>query len=492
MKTDIGNCMVIFGGTGDLTKRKLVPALYNLLVEGRLPSDFFAVSVGRREKTTEAFVLEMEVAIKEFSRNGFNSEIWNDLKGRIYYYQLDFDGDEAYIEFDTYLCTLENKYKTHGNRLFYLAVSPEYFGIIVEKLHEHGLASENGGYKRVVIEKPFGRDLFSARQLSKQITHAFSEENTYRIDHYLGKEMLQNIMVVRFANTFFEPIWNNKYVDHIQITSSETLGIGDRGGYYEQSGALKDMLQNHLLQLVALTAMEAPANLDTESIRDEKVKLFKSLKVYSEEEVNQYVVRGQYGQSKDGKYLGYRQESRTEDDSDVETFIALKVEIENFRWSGVPFYIRTGKRMKNKCVEVIIQFKSLAKILYLKELESSMPNQLIIRVQPTEGIYMRFNTKKPGQTNEVIPVTMDFCQNCEIGYNSPEAYERLLLDAMKGEKTLFTRWDEVEHSWQFVDAIQRVWEKQKPLFPNYDAMSFGPIEAERLIENDGRQWWNEN
>lgn len=491
MKMEIGNAMVIFGGTGDLTKRKLVPALYNLLHEERLPDNFFVISVGRREKSTEDFVNEMEVAVQEFSRNGFNKELWDVLKTRIYYYQLDFDGDEAYIEFDTYMCGLENKYQTRGNRLFYLAVSPEYFGVIVEKLHEYGLASENGGFKRVVIEKPFGRNLESARSLSKQITHAFNEENTYRIDHYLGKEMLQNIMVVRFANAFFEPIWNNKYIDHIQITSSETLGVSERGGYYEQSGAMKDMLQNHLLQLVALTAMEPPAKLDTESIRDEKVKVFKSLKQYTEEEVSKYVVRGQYGPSEDGKYVGYRQESRTSGTSEVETFIALKVEIENFRWAGVPFYIRTGKRMKNKCVEVIIQFKSLAKILYLKELEDSMPNQLIIRIQPTEGIYMRFNTKKPGQTNDVIPVTMDFCQNCEIGYNSPEAYERLLLDAMKGEKTLFTRWDEVEHSWAFVDAIQNAWAKEQPEFPNYAAMTFGPQAAIDLIEGDGRKWWNE-
>jgi len=492
MKMDIGNVMVIFGGTGDLTKRKLVPALYNLLVEGRLPSNFFVISVGRREKSTEEFVLEMEQAVKEFSRNGFNESLWSELKERIYYYQLNFDGDEDYIEFDTYICTLENKYQTHGNRLFYLAVSPEYFGVIVEKLHEYGLASENGGFKRVVIEKPFGRDLESARHLSKQITHAFNEENTYRIDHYLGKEMLQNIMVVRFANAFFEPIWNNKYIDHVQITSSETLGVSERGGYYEQSGALKDMLQNHLIQLVALTAMEPPAKLDTESITDEKVKVFKSLKQYSVDEVKKYVIRGQYGPDEAGKYVGYRQEARTSDNSEVETFVALKVEIENFRWAGVPFYIRTGKRMKNKCVEVIIQFKSLAKILYLKELEESMPNQLIIRIQPTEGIYMRFNTKKPGQTNDIIPVTMDFCQNCEIGYNSPEAYERLLLDAMKGEKMLFTRWDEVEHSWQFVDAIQKAWQTEQPDFPNYAAMSYGPKAAVELIENDGRKWWNES
>lgn len=491
MISEIGNAMVIFGGTGDLTKRKLVPALYNLLIEGQLPDNFFVVAVGRRDKTTEDFVDEMEVALKEFSRNSYDEKIWLNLKTRIFYYQLNFDGKEEYLEFDTYLCKLEHKYATKGNRLFYLAVSPEYFGIIVEKLHEYGLASDNGSYKRVVIEKPFGKDLASAKALSKHITHAFGEENIYRIDHYLGKEMLQNIMVIRFANAFFEPIWNNKYIDHIQITSTETLGVQERGGYYEKAGAMKDMLQNHLLQLLALTAMEPPVHLDTESIRDEKVKVFKGLKIYEEDEVDDYVVRGQYGPSDDGQVIGYRQENRTDDESDIETYIALKIEIENFRWSGVPFYIRTGKRLKEKTVEVVIQFKSLAKILYLKELDDMMPNQLIIRIQPTEGVFLRFNAKKPGQTNEIVPVKMDFCQNCEVGYNSPEAYERLLLDAMKGEKTLFTRWDEVEYSWRFVDAIQNAWSKKRPDFPNYAAGSHGPKAADDLIENDGRRWVNE-
>lgn len=449
------------------------------------------MAVGRREKTTKEYLIEMEEAVKEFSRNSYTHELWDVLKDRIYYYQMAFDANEEYLEFDNYLCVLENKHQTRGNRLFYLAVSPEYFGVIVDKLHFYGLAAQNGSSKRVVIEKPFGRDLESAKMLSKQITHAFGEEDTYRIDHYLGKEMLQNIMVIRFANAFFEPIWNNKYIDHIQITSTETLGVDERGGYYEKSGALKDMLQNHLLQLLALTAMEPPANLDTESIRDEKVKVFKSLKIYKEDEVKDYVVRGQYGPSDDGKYVGYREESRTADDSDTETFIALKTEIENFRWSGVPFYIRTGKRLSGKCVEVVVQFKPNSKILYLKEYDDIAPNQLIIKIQPTEGVNLQFNAKKPGQNNDVVPVRMDFCQNCEVGYNSPEAYERLILDAMKGEKTLFTRWDEVEYSWRFVDSIAKVWEKEETNFPNYSALSHGPKAADELIQKDGYEWRND-
>lgn len=491
MVDNIGNAFVIFGGTGDLTKRKLIPAIYNLKIDGLLPDNFFVTAVGRREKSTKEFVAEMREALVDFSRNHLNEEVWEDLSKRIYYYRLDFDATDKYLEFDNYLCRLENKHQTKGNRLFYLAVSPDFFGVIVEKLHEYGLARENGSFNRVVIEKPFGSDLESARILSKKITHAFNEENTYRIDHYLGKEMLQNIMVIRFANVFFEPIWNNKYIDHIQITSSETLGVSERGGYYEKAGALKDMLQNHLLQLLALTAMEPPVRLDTESIRDEKVKVFKGLKVYTPEEVEENVIRGQYGPSQDGEIPGYRQEGRTSDESDTETFIALKAEIENYRWAGVPFYIRTGKRMKEKNIEVVVQFKSLAKSLYLNALNQSIPNQLVIKIQPTEGVYLRFNTKKPGQSNEAIPVSMDFCQNCAIGYSEPEAYERLLHDAMHGEKSLFTRWDEVEYSWKFVDAIQRAWEMKKPDFPNYEPGSFGPEAAEKLLERDGRSWWNE-
>jgi len=492
MDSEIGNSFIIFGGTGDLTKRKLIPAVYNLLVDGLLPDNFFIVAIGRRDKTTKGFTDELEGSIKEFLRNGFDPEVWAGLKKRIYYYRLDITANDEYLELDTFICKLEHEYRIKGNRLFYLAVGPEHFGTIVNKLHDYGLASENGGFKRVVIEKPFGRDLDSAIRLNKKITHAFSEENIYRIDHYLGKEMMQNIMVVRFANAFFEPIWNNKYIDNIQISSTETLGVSERGGYYDNSGALKDMLQNHLLQLLALIAMEPPAALDTESIQDEKVKVFKSLKKYNEDEVKANVVRGQYSSNKELSLLGYREEARTADDSDTETYIAIKAEIENFRWAGVPFYIRTGKRLKTKCVRVVVQFKPLSKILYLKGLNDLAPNQLIIRIQPTEGIDLQFNAKKPGQSNEIVPVNMDFCQNCDMSYNSPEAYERLLLDAMNGKKTLFTRWDEVKYSWMYVDAIQKSWMKEKPDFPNYTANSLGPDAADNLTKWRGREWWNES
>ncbi|MEX1375860.1 MAG: glucose-6-phosphate dehydrogenase [Eubacteriales bacterium] len=491
MSKDISNGLILFGGTGDLTKRKLVPAIYNLLIDNLLPENFFMVSVGRREKTREEYLEDLKNAINEFSRNALKSKEWNELTSRIYYYKMDFTTGDGYSELEEYIKKLEQKYDTAGNRIFYLAVSPEAFGTIVHNLHKYGLAEKGDGYKRVVIEKPFGKDLHSAKALNNQISSVFDESNIYRIDHYLGKEMLQNIMVIRFANAAFEPIWNKEHIDHVQITSSETLGVDDRGGYYEKSGALKDMVQNHLLQFLSLIAMEPPKIMNTESIRDEKVKVLKSLDVYSTNDVYKNVIRGQYGADSEKKAVGYRQENRTADDSDTETFVALKLNIKNKRWSNVPFYVRTGKRMKKKGVQAVIEFKSNYKSNYSDISGQISPNQLIINIQPKEGVNFRFNAKKPGDGNDIIPVNMDFCQNCIVGYNSQEAYERLLLDVMKGEKTLFTRWDEVEYSWKFIDSIQDAWKKQKPEFPNYEAFSFGPKEADELLKNDGREWAND-
>ncbi|NLL70759.1 MAG: glucose-6-phosphate dehydrogenase [Epulopiscium sp.] len=483
----LSNLMVIFGGTGDLTHRKLIPALYNLLNEGILPDAFAVVSVGRRNKTSEEYREELKKSVQQYSRFSMEQEKWEVLAQKIHYYPLDFRQGEGYTSLDDYLKKMEKQYGTKGNRMYYLAVAPEYFEVIVDHLHAYEMTDSSEGWKRVVIEKPFGRDLQSARYLNKKITHAFTEQNTYRIDHYLGKEMLQNIMVIRFANAFFEPIWNNKFIDHIQISSSETLGVEERGGYYEKAGVLRDMIQNHMLQLLALTAMEPPVRLDTESIRDEKVKILKGLRKMSVEEIRSNVILGQYGSN--GEKKGYRQENRISPTSDTETFMALKVQIENFRWGGVPFYIRTGKRLPKKSTEIIVQFKSIPEILYWKEFENLKPNLLVIRIQPMEGIFMQFNAKKPGTETQIIPVQMDFCQNCEIGSNSPEAYERLLYDVMKGDSTLFTRWDEVEYSWRFIDTIAKAWEREKPLFPNYDAGTWGPKEADELLRKDGRKWW---
>ncbi len=477
------NLMVIFGGTGDLTRRKLIPALYNLKYQNTLPENFALVAIGRKNKTNEEYRKEMSEFVKTYSRFNFSEDIWGNLSSRIFYKRFDFTSDNGYVELQQFLNELDKKYGTQGNRIYYLAVAPEYFAVIVEKLYKHAMASNQTSWQRVVIEKPFGENLESARKLNKVITDVFTERNTYRIDHYLGKEMLQNIMVIRFANVFFEPIWNRKYIDNVQISAVETIGIENRGGYYEKAGALRDMVQNHMMQLLMLTAMEPPASLDTESIRDEKVKVLKSLEIMTPESVEKNVVRGQY--------VGYRNEEKVSPNSNTETFVALKVQIENFRWAGVPFYLRTGKKMPKKSTQIIIQFKPLPGILYFKEYKNLLPNLLIIKIQPEEGVKLQFNAKIPGSAGMIIePVSMDFCQKCEISNNSPEAYEKLLLDVMKGDSTLFTRWDEVEYSWKFVDAIAEAWANKIPDFPNYQPGTWGPKEADELLKRDQRTWWD--
>jgi len=483
--------LVIFGGTGDLTYRKLFPAIYNLQQGKSLPDSFAIVSIGRRDKTNEQYRTEIYESIKKFSRYELQEETWIKLKDRIYYYQIDFTTKEGYPELVQFLYQLDNKYKTNGNRLFYLAVAPEYFGLIVQLLNENGLVQNDNSWQRVIIEKPFGRDLVSAQLLNEQITKVFSEENTYRIDHYLGKEMLQNIMVIRFANSLFEPIWNNKYIDNIQISSSETVGIGDRGGYYEKSGALRDMVQNHMLQLLSLTAMEPPSSLETKAIRNEKVKLLQSIQELTPEVISKNMIRGQYDKGViNGKdVISYKEENRVSSDSNTETFIALKLYINNFRWHGVPFYIRTGKHMPSKSTEVVIQFKALDHVLYFDEHKNLQPNLLVIRIQPNEGVYLQFNGKVPGTKDLIVPVKMDYCQNCEITNNSPEAYERLLLDALKGDSTLFTRWDEVETSWKFIGQVDN-YLRNDPSIITYKSGTWGPDESEELLVRDGRKWWN--
>ena len=352
------------------------------------------------------------------------------------------------------------------------------------------MSDQSNGFKRVVIEKPFGRDLATARKLNSALEKGFSEEQIYRIDHYLGKEMLQNIMVIRFANTMFEPLWSNKYIDHVQITSSETIGVENRGGYYDQAGAIRDMMQNHMLQLLMLTAMEAPHSLDTDSIRDEKVKGLRALSLPSDGLKS--VVRGQYGQGIIDKTLvpGYRSEPRVRPNSNTETFVAMKVLIENRRWSGVPFYLRTGKRLEKRGTQIVIQFLDIPSIAYYNQYSGLDPNRLVIEIQPREGVRLKFNGKDPGSKDIILPVEMDFCQNCDIGSVSPDAYERLLFDVMEGDSTLFTRWDELEYAWRIIDKITRGWEGQPTAFPNYEAGTWGPWESDLLINKDGRKWIN--
>ncbi len=477
--------LVIFGATGDLAHRKLYPALYNLWQGGQLPDPFAVVSIGRREKTTEIVREEVVESVQTFSRNEWEGGGSEDFLQKFYYYQQDFRDEESYDHLQEFLGTLEEEWNTGGNRVYFLAVAPEFFGTISEQLYHHGMAPNEGrSWQRVVIEKPFGQDLESAKELNQVIDRHFSEENIYRIDHYLGKEMAQNIMVLRFANTLFEPLWNNRFVDHVQMTLAETVGVEGRGPYYEESGALRDMVQNHMLQLLALVAMEPPVALDTESVRDEKVKVLRSLDISPDS-----VVRGQYGEgTRAGEHLpAYRDEERVSSASTVETFVALKVSMENFRWAGVPFYLRTGKRLPRKYSEIIVKFRKLPGVLYFQN-ETLDSNVLVIRVQPDEGVYLKFNAKQPGTGETIVPVTMDFCQNCMEGYNSPEAYERLLYDVIRGDSTLFTRWDEVEHSWRFVDKIAQFWKGSREDIPIYPSGTWGPVQSELLLREDGRDW----
>lgn len=481
---------VIFGATGDLTHRKLLPAIYNLALEKRLPAGFAVVAIGRRSKTEEDFRQEARESILAHSRFDFHDDVWDLLAARIFYQTLDFFDDRAYAGLKVFLESLDKGWGTGGNRIFYLATAPDNFGIITAKLQAAGMACESDGFRRVVIEKPFGSDLASARLLNRQISGVFHESSIYRIDHYLGKEMLQNMTVIRFANAIFEPLWNHRFIDCVQITSSETVGVEGRGPYYESSGALRDMVQNHLLQILALTAMEPPVSLDTDAIRDEKVKVLRCLQTASSRKEGRVVVRGQYGPGVlRGKELpGYRQEGRVSPDSGTETYVALKLFVNNFRWAGVPFYLRTGKRMPRKTTEVVIRFKALPVNLFGNHGGQLENNLLVIKVQPREGIFLMFNAKKPGMEKTILPVQMDFCQNCTIENNSPESYERLIYDMIRGDSTLFTRWDEVEASWRFADRLRETWSREEPAFPNYAAGSWGPEEAQRLVEQDGRTW----
>lgn len=491
-KEDLACILVIFGGTGDLTHRKLMPALYMLQCEKLLPANFAVVSVGRRDKNSQEYRNEVTDSIRKYSRSDICMEEFAELRERIYYFQVDFNNDEGYSRLAPFLLDLDQHYGTRGNRIFYLSVAPEYFALIADKLKYHKMVEDRNSWHRVVIEKPFGEDLQSARFLNQKVTEIFSEKNTYRIDHYLGKEMLQNIMVIRFANAIFEPIWNTRYIDNIQISAAETVGVEGRAGYYEKSGVLRDMLQNHMMQLLMLIAMEPPSSLDTESIRDEKVKVLRSIKEFTPEYVRDNVVRGQYGPGRiNGQEVaGYREETGVSPASNVETYLALKILVDNFRWAGMPFFLRTGKRMPVKFTEVVVQFKHLTNILYFKEYGNLEPGLLVIRIYPEEGIYLRLNAKKPGAGNILVPVKMDFSPKNLVNTNSPEAYERLLYDAMRGDSTLFTRWDEVERSWMLVDNIAEVWKEVKPHFPNYPAGSWGPDKGNMLLNRGDRKWWN--
>ncbi|MCY8447128.1 glucose-6-phosphate dehydrogenase, partial [Bacillus spizizenii] len=394
-------------------------------------------------------------------------------------------------ELNVLLNQLEDTYQIPNNRMFYLAMAPEFFGTIAKTLKSEGVTATTG-WSRLVIEKPFGHDLPSAQALNKEIREAFTEDQIYRIDHYLGKQMVQNIEVIRFANAIFEPLWTNRYISNIQITSSESLGVEDRARYYEKSGALRDMVQNHIMQMVALLAMEPPIKLNTEEIRSEKVKVLRALRPIAKDEVDEYFVRGQYqaGEIDGVPVPAYTDEDNVAPDSNTETFVAGKLLIDNFRWAGVPFYIRTGKRMKEKSTKIVVQFKDIPMNLYYGNENNMNPNLLVIHIQPDEGITLYLNAKKLGGAAHAQPIKLDYCSNCNDELNTPEAYEKLIHDCLLGDATNFAHWDEVALSWNFVDSISETWAANKILSPNYESGSMGPKESDDLLAKDGLHWWN--
>jgi glucose-6-phosphate 1-dehydrogenase len=470
-----------------------VPALYYLAAGGLLPEHFAVVGTASTELASEAFRAKLRAELPGFLEGGFDPEVWRRLEERLYYVAGSFDDPAAYQRLREQLAEVDRRHGTAGNYLFYLAVPPEFFAVIVKRLGEAGLArEEEGRWRRVIIEKPFGHDLESAQSLDREIRAVLRERQIYRIDHYLGKETVQNILVFRFANGIFEPIWNRRYVDHVQITVAESVGVEQRGGYYESAGALRDMIPSHLLQLLALTAMEPPISLAGEAVRDEKAKILHAIQPIQPEDVLQRTVRGQYGPGEvDDKVIpGYRDEPKVSPDSRTETFAAMKLLIDSWRWADVPFYLRTGKRLRQRNTEIVLQFKRAPLVLFRNTpVESLARNRLVIHIQPDEGISLRFGAKVPGPLVEIGSVDMDFNYDDYFGSTPSTGYETLLYDAMKGDSTLFQRGDAVEAGWQVLQPILDVWAALPARdFPNYRAGSWGPAEADELMARDGRRW----
>jgi glucose-6-phosphate 1-dehydrogenase len=474
---DNGLIFTIFGGTGNLTYNKLIPAYYQLYVEGRMKDNVSIVAIGRRDKDSEIYREELHEVLKKKVKD-FDEEVYSRFRVLLHYHKMDFGNADDYIELNHYMNQTDADHNGSGNRIFYLATSPKDFPFISEQLKEKGLLN-TGGFYRAVFEKPFGFDLDSARDINETISEIFGEENIYRIDHYLGKEMIQNINMVRFSNQIFSAVWNKESIDNVQISVKESVGVQERGGYYDGSGALRDMVQNHLLQILALVAMEPPASFDNNHIRDEKVKVIRDLKINKDLKDNELIF---------AQYEGYKSEVKVKPDSVTETFVAMKCHVDSPRWEGVPFYLRTGKALDGHEAEVIIEFKvdTCCNDLNTK----AKPNLLVIKIQPEEGIYFRINTKEPRSDSQLMTVSMDYCQSCNILYKSPQAYERLLLDIMNGDSTLFTRWDEVESAWQLISDLTEATEDKKTYMRSYEVGSAGPKEALELLEKDGREWWH--
>ncbi|KYG34826.1 glucose-6-phosphate dehydrogenase [Alkalihalobacillus trypoxylicola] len=483
--------IVLFGATGDLAKRKLYPSIYNLYITGKLSEQFVVIGIARRPWDDQTLRDNVRKAIEEAHLPTDNIE---QFCNHFFYLPFDVTDTKSYQRLNQRLQELETEFHIPGNRIYYMAMAPEFFGTIAIQLKNEGV-TQSDGWNRLVIEKPFGHDLPSAQKLNNEIREAFTEDQIYRIDHYLGKEMVQNIEVIRFANAIFEPLWNNRHISNIQITSSEVLGVEDRGGYYETSGALRDMVQNHLLQMVLLLSMDPPIRLATDEVRSEKIKVLRAVRSISSEEADDYFIRGQYdaGTIQDHQVPGYRSEKNVNPESKTETFVSGKLMIDNHRWAGVPFYVRTGKRMAQKSTKIVVQFKDLPLNVYTQKNEkqdsSIHPNLLVIHIQPDEGITLILNGKKIGLLGETIPVKLDYSHTSVDGVNTPEAYERLIYDCMLGDATNFAHWDEVNLSWALIDPISEAWSDSNKDIAKYEAGTMGPIESERLLEKDGFKWW---